>query len=158
MTTETPEGAEITAALPQFDAPADDPPDPAWTSEDAPEPEPEAAPQRVPVPTSTRQDAAAYGEVIIGLLGIVAALAGKVARMRQRDLRPPRREELQAVADPLGRIMARRQPSSALDDAGVAADVADGVAAAAGVAGYVLSDPIERPSVSLGPLEDAPHE
>lgn len=95
--------------------------------------------------TSTTTDGPTAKDVATALAGLLAVIAGVSAWMirlssaKRWDLREPDDAEVAKVADPLARILERH-----FDSALLTPDLVDGVAAAAGVAAYVRTDPLYR--------------
>jgi hypothetical protein len=80
------------------------------------------------------------GLALVGALSIGVVLARWGLKARGRTLREPSTDEYDAVAGPLGRVLARHVP---LDLApGVVLSIVDVSAAAGGAANYLLSDPV----------------
>lgn len=124
-------------------------PGPRW--ETAP---PDAGPPPLPDPTPARPgrtatssvgDPKVGARVVAGLIALACGLAFTAFSRRGLVFRQPTREQVDDVADPLGRIIARHLPTDIIGP-----DLLDGTAAAAAVHGYVIHGPlITRPDSPL---------
>jgi hypothetical protein len=103
-----------------------------------------------------KPDAAQTTALVVGLLGLVVAGAGWLVQRRAgRKLREPTKAQTSGVAEPLGRILIRHADLSLLGP-----DLADIIAAGAGVGAYLNDGPLlEGPAVDPGlPTDLNPEE
>lgn len=88
--------------------------------------------------------ATAMGEAIVGLLVALVGLGHWVAKWRRRELREPTEDEYDAVARPLGRIVARHVRIELAPR--LVLSIVDGARAAGAANAYLLTGPI-RPAI-----------
>lgn len=146
-----PELTEVVTDDPTGTTPASGPPaNPSHLQQqypdDAPQPLPDPSPERpARTRTSSAGDPKVGARVVAGLIALACGLAFTAFSRRGLIFRQPTREQVDDIAEPLGRIIARHLPTEIIGP-----DLLDGTAAAAAVHGYFIDGPlVERPDSPL---------
>lgn|SRR5574343_326490 len=148
--------AETTFSLPMFTQPSspnltdDGTPPPAPARSTPPNQGPFAPPSPKPgapgagatrTPASSVGDPKATAKVLAGLIGAVHRLGSALlSRFAGREIRKPTREQVNGVAEPTARILARR-----VDMAELSPDLFDTIEAISAAGDYALDGPVTRP-------------